>query len=137
VKRTYTRRVSGHQWRIVLPHTQVTAITALTLVSDGSSPITLSDLAINTNAGVITYKNGGTFPYGEMDVTYTVGRSIVEANWTTAAKIIVKHLWETQLGNLPSIQGDDRGYVVTGSGYLVPFRAMALLQPDDVPAGFA
>lgn len=137
VKRTYTRRVCGQQWRIVLPHTQVTAITAITLVSDGSSPILLTDLAINTDTGVITYKNGGSFPYAEMDVTYTVGRSYVKANWTLAAKLIVKNLWETQLGSLPSIQGEDRGYVVTGSGYLETFRVMSLLQADEVPAGFA
>jgi hypothetical protein len=72
-----------------------------------------------------------------MDITYTVGRSVVKANWTVAAKIIVKHNWETQLGNLPSIQGDSAGYVVTGSGYLVPYRAVSLLQSDQVPAGFA
>ncbi len=51
--------------------------------------------------------------------------------------MIVKHNWETQLGNLPSIQGDDRGYVVTGSGYLVPYRALALLKPDEIQIGFA
>jgi hypothetical protein len=137
VKRTHTRRVCGYRSKIALPHTQVTEVTAITLVSDGSSPITLSDVAVDTDTGVISLKSGGVFPYGDMDITYTVGRSFVKANWTLAAKIIVKHNWETQLGNLPSIQGDDRGYVVTGSGYLVPYRAISLLEPDSVPAGFA
>jgi hypothetical protein len=138
VRRTHTARVCGWRvYQISLPHTQVTAVTAVTLVSDGSSPITLSDLAVNGPAGVISYKNRLWFPYGDLDVTYTVGRSYVKPNWSLAAKIIVKHVWDTQLGNLPSIQGDDPGYVQTGSGYLVPYRAISLLQPDQVPAGFA
>lgn len=137
VKRTYTRRISGHRRHIPLPHTQVTAITALTLVSDGTSPYNLSDLSVNATTGVVTFKNYGWFPYGDMDITYTVGRSFVNANWTLAAKIILKHNWETQLGNLPSIQGDNPGYVVSGNGYLVPFRALSLLGADEVPAGFA
>lgn len=137
VARSHTARVRGYRCEIPLPHTQVTAVTAITDVRTGTTPITLSDLSINTSAGVISYKNGAAFPYGDMDITYTVGRSVVKANWTLAAKIIVKHNWETQLGNLPSIQGDTPGYVVTGSGYLVPYRAISLLQSDQVPAGFA
>jgi hypothetical protein len=137
VSRSHTARVRGYRCTIPLPHTQVTAITAITDVQTGTNPITLSDLTINTQAGVISYKSGAAFLAGPLDITYTVGRSVVKANWTLAAKIIVKHLWDTQLGNLPSIQGDDGGYVVTGSGFTVPYRAIGLLQADRVPAGFA
>jgi len=137
VRRVYTSRVRGHRTSIALPHTQVLEVTAVTVVSDGSTPITLSDLAIDTASGVVTYKNGSSFPYGDMDWVYEVGRTLVKANWTLASKIIVKHNWETQLGNLPSIQGDSAGYVVSGAGYLVPYRAISLLSPDQVPVGFA
>lgn len=137
VTRSHTARVCGHRSQIPLPHTQVTAVTAVTIVSDGSTPITLSDLTIDAAAGIVSYKSGQSFGYGDMDITYTVGRSFVKANWTLAAKIIMKHNWDTQLGNLPSIQGDTAGYVVSGAGYLVPFRAISLLTPDQVPAGFA
>ena len=137
VRRTHTRRVTGGRCRILLPHTQILEVTAFTLVRDGSSPVTLSDLSINTQAGVISRKDEGVFPSGDLDVTYKVGRSYVEPNWTLAAEIILKPNWESQLGNLPSIQGDDRGYVVTGSGYLVPYRALALLKPDEIQIGFA
>jgi len=137
VTRSHTARVCGYRSAIPLPHTQVTAVTAITDIRTGATPITLSDLTINTAAGITSYKAGIPFPYAEMDVTYTVGRTAIKANWTLAAKIIVKHNWDTQLGNLPSIQGDSNGYVVTGAGYLVPFRAISLLTPDQVPAGFA
>lgn len=137
VRRSHTARVRGHRREIALPHTQVQSITSITVVRDGTTPVTLSDLSIDSAAGVVTYKNGTAFPYGDMDWVYVVGRSFVKANFTLAAKIIVKHNWETQLGNLPSIQGDSPGYVVTGSGYLVPYRAISLLAPDQVPVGFA
>jgi len=137
VSRTHTARVCGYRYKIPLLHTQVTAVTNITVIRTNTSPITLTDLTIDSPAGVISYKNGIAFPYGDMDVTYTVGRTSVKTNWTLAAKIIVKHNWDTQLGNLPSIQGDSPGYVVSGSGFLVPFRAVSLLQTDQVPAGFA
>lgn len=136
-RRTRTARVCGYRTHIPLPHTQVLSITSVTVVRDGSTPINLSDLSIDTKSGVVSYKNGASFPYGDMDWVYVVGRATVQANWTLAAKIILQHNWETQLGNLPSIQGDSPGYVVSGYGFLVPFRAVALLQPDQVPAGFA
>ena len=137
VTRSHTARVRGYRCYIPLPHTQVTAVTSITDIRTGTNPITLSDLSINTAAGVISYKGGIPFQYGELDVTYTVGRTSIKANWTLAAKHIVKANWESQLGNLPSIQGDTPGYVVTGAGYRVPFQAESLLQPDNVPAGFA
>lgn len=137
VLRTHTARRCGGRAKIVLPHTQVRSIVSVTLVRDGSSPITISDLTVDSASGIVSYKSGASIPYGDLDIVYTVGRDTVEPNWTLAAKIIVKHLWDTQLGNLPSIQGDDGGYVVTGSGFTVPYRAIGLLQSDRVPAGFA
>lgn len=137
VTRTHTARVMGFRSLIPLPHTQVTAITNITIIRTGTSPIVLSNLSINTPAGVFGYKNLLSIPWGEMDVTYTVGRPFVKANWTMAAEIIVQHIWQSQLGNLPSMQGDDLVDPRLGTGYLVPFRAISLLQPDQVPAGFA
>lgn len=138
VRRTETAQVCGGYWSIYLPKTQVLEVTAITLVSDGSSPVTLADLNINGHYGQLSMKTGAAFPVGLLNVTYTVGRTYVKPSWTLAAKLIVEHLWETKLGNLPSIQGDDRGYVVTGSGYLVPYRALALLpDSEQIPLGLA
>lgn len=138
IRRTHTARIHGRYQRMVsLPHTQVTAITGITIIWDGSSPINMSDLAVDAASGVVSFKTWGWFPFGEMDFTYTVGRPFVKANWTMAAEIIVQHIWQSQLGNLPSMQGDDLVDPRLGTGYLVPFRAISLLQPDQVPAGFA
>lgn len=134
VPRSFTRRVNmRYRQYIHLPHTNVTAITGLTLVSDGSTPIALTSLSVDPTTGIVSFKTpGGIFPYNDMDITYTVGQSYVKANWITAAGLIVQHLWQAKLGNLPSIQGDDPGYVVTGAGHRVPYRAIALLDPDSV-----
>lgn len=136
VRRTHTARRCGYRAAIVLPHTQVRSITSVTDVRTGLV-IDSSGMTVNRDSGIVTYLNGSGFAHGDMDFVYTVGRDAVDANWTIAAKIIVKHFWATQLGNLPSNQGDDHGYVVTGSGYLVPYRAMAMLKPEQMPIGFA
>jgi len=130
VTRSFTRRVNMRYRRYIhLPHTNVTAITGLTLVSDGSTPIALTSLTVDPTTGIVSFKTpGGIFPYNDMDITYTVGQSYVKANWVLAASLIVQHLWQTKLGNLPSIQGDDGGYV----GNMVSPRVIALLDPDSV-----
>ena len=134
VTRTYKRRINMRYRRYIhLPHKQVTAITALVLVADGSTPIAISDLTVDSTTGIVSFKTpGGIFPYNDMDITYTVGRSYVEPNWTLAAKMIIAHNWQSQLGNLPSVQGNDSGDAVTGSGYLVPYQAIGLLDADAV-----
>lgn len=136
VRRTYVRRVAGYCGAVTLPHQQVLSITSITLVQDGTSPITLSDLSINTEAGIVTYKSGTPFWVGEMDWTYVVGRSYVHPNWTLAAKMILEYNWESQLGSLPSVQGDsDREYISRRT--LVPPRAALLMQADGTAGGFA
>ena len=127
VRRTYTSRVQGGRDVLILPHTQVLSVASITSIQSGTFPVQLANLSIDTEAGDVFLKSGGCFPYGPLDIVYVVGRSVLRANWITAAKIIVKHMWSTKLGNLPSTQGDNPGYVVTGSGHLVPYQAIALL----------
>lgn len=127
VRRTYTTRANGGRNVLILPHTQVLSVTSITSVLTGTTPIPLVNLTIDTEAGDVYLKYAGCFPYGAFDITYTVGRAVMKANWGTAAKIIVKHMWSNKLGNLPSTQGDNPGYVVTGSGHQVPYQAIALL----------
>lgn len=136
VRRTHVRRVYAYGGAVTLPHTQVLSITSIVYIMDGTSPITISDLSINTEAGIVTYKTGSPFVWGDMDWTYVVGRTYVHPNWTLAAKMILEHNWQSQLGNLPSAQGDeDTHHVVKGT--LVPPRAALLMAPDGSAAGFA
>lgn len=134
VPRTYTSRVSGGTDTLVLPHTQVTEVLSITPTYSALTAIEVSDISIDSALGDVTRLAGGDFPRGTYDVTYTVGREHISSNWTQAAKIIVQHNWKTRLGGLPSEQGEERGYVVTGAGYLVPFKAASLMQMSaDTP----
>lgn len=141
VRRTYTRRMPGFTYAVALPHTQVLSITSIMLVMDGTSPVTISDLTINTEAGIVKYKNEAIFPYTDMDWTYVVGRTYVHPNWTLAAKMILEYNWQSQLGSLPSIQGSsDRDYISHGMRFVAPVippRAALLMAPDGAAGGFA
>jgi hypothetical protein len=137
VRRQYTRRVHGYRPQIPLPHTQVLSIDNIVVVLPGTGTVDLTQILLDTPSGIFGFKSSFMVLYGDMDVTYTVGRTSVKAAWILAAQIIIQHLWESRLGNLPSAQGDDPVDPRLGTGYLVPFRAITLLQPDQAAAGFA
>lgn len=68
---------------------------------------------------------------GELLVTYTTGYAVAPPWAETAAKIIARHLWRTQIGPMA------RNEAQQGSGFLVPNQAMALLEPHVTPAGLS
>jgi hypothetical protein len=139
VRRTYTRRAMGYKYTIRLPHTQVRSITSVVSVRDGST-VDTSLLVVDSLTGILRYKDLlGRFPFGELDVTYIVGRDYVEPTWTLAAKEIMASNWRGQLGNLPAVQGADDRIIPTNQG--VPFymsgTALTLLSKDNTSTGFA
>lgn len=138
VRRTLTTRQWGGWYRIYLPKTQVLQVTSMTLVRDGTTPVLLSDIIINANHGVISRKSEAPFPDAWFDIGYIVGRLTLQANWTLAAKLVLQHLWESKLGTLQATQTDERGDVVTGSGFIIPYRALTLLpESERKPLGMA
>jgi hypothetical protein len=140
VVRSYTRRLWGYDYCVRLPHTQVREITAITLVADGSSPVTISDLTIDSLTGIVRYKdNVSQFPYGELEFTYTVGRDVTQPSWTLAAKLILQSNWRSQLGNLPAVQGDEDHLISSNQSvpFYMPAQALALLSYDNTSTGFA
>jgi len=127
---TQTFECNGSQ-RLALSRTQVTAVSSLTKVRDGSSPMTLGDLVIDAQTGIVRSKTQ-YFPIEPFNVTYTVGRTApFPANIVMACKIIVANLWETQTAR----SRDDE--LLPGAAYLVPYRAEALLAASAVPFGYA
>jgi len=129
---THTQTFSRGEGNVLaLGHAQVTAVTALTLVRDGSSPITLAGLVIDAVTGIIRSKTQ-LFPVEPFKVTYTVGRTPIPENLVMACKIIVQNMWDTQ--NARRRNDDD---LLPGTTYLIPYRAEALIKATDNIGGFA
>lgn len=139
VNRTVVERVSATAAAGALcvrsrPLVSVTSV----VDTGGGSTLTISDIEIDTNAGVIRKKLGVPW-LGTSDVytvTYVAGwGTSVPASFTAAARIIIDHLWATQHG--PSARpalGDPDMTTLTGWGYAIPNRAAELLAPYVVEA---
>lgn len=118
----------------------VLSLTSVTRVYSSGTSWDVADLDVDLEAGIITRLDGGSLHGGPWDVVYSAGRVTVAGNIKTAAKIIVKHLWETQRGQmtkLPVGGGIDNVPVSTGISYAVPRRALELLRPDNAAGGVA
>lgn len=136
--RTVRRTVVGG-WQIVLP----TPLLDLISLSSGGTAISVADLNVDTETGIVEYANGfGGFPRGPMVATVLVGRRVVEEAITHASKVILDHLWETQRGpaSTSSIRTRARSAettIVPGLGYAVPNRAIELLKPLSTRTGLS
>lgn len=132
---------SGGTYELALRRTPVLAVTSATGILTGGPTYAGASLDVDSN-GVMRRLDGGRL-YGPLRVTYTVGRVIIPANLSSAARIILQHLWRTQYGASRAgagIGGGDDFSVtepVTGFGYAIPNRAMQLMEPHRLPPGVA
>lgn len=124
---------------IVLRRTPALALTSVVPVLTGGTTYDVDDLDLDENTGEVQRLDGGTL-YGPLWVTYTAGRRIVPAAMTSAARIILQHLWRTRQGPGRPQRGTDDYDVsepVPGFGYAIPNRALQLLEPYRLPPGVA
>lgn len=124
---------------LALRRTPVLSVTSLVAVLSGGTTYTVADLDVDGPTGIVMRKDGGRL-YGPLRATYVAGRTVVPANLTAAARIILQHLWRTQQGpGRPQLGVED--YAVTepvpGFGYAIPNRALQLLEPHRLPPGVA
>jgi hypothetical protein len=105
----------------------------------GGPTWTGSSLVTDTDAGIVTTQLGAVpFYYGPWDVVHTVGRAIVPERYQHAAKEQLRHLWETQRGQLeagPLSAGAGETFTTSsGWAFSVPNRVLELLADDMTPA---
>lgn len=129
-RRTITEEVAANGLA-VLTWNPVVALVSVQSV-DGSVTWNVSTLHVTT-AGVVTCVSG-TRLTGRLNVSYIAGMSIIPEDYTSAALIIVQHLWETQRGASGTVRAGGLGDTLamprsgsSGIGYAIPNRALELL----------
>lgn len=106
------------------------SLDSVTPILTGGEIYAVSDLDLSTSTGVVRRLDGGCFE-GPLRVSYTAGRSSVPPAVGVAARVIVAHLWRTQLGSRFAQPGpaDEMSEPLPGFGFAVPNRSLELLRP--------
>lgn len=132
--RSITERVPGCYGDRALTVRQrpLIAVASITDVASGVA-LTISDLELDTNAGIIRRKLGLPFLGlgGAYTVVYTAGwGTAIPAAFNEAGRIILEHLWQTQHGpsQRPTIGGEEET-LLPGFAFAIPNRAAELLSP--------
>lgn len=134
VRRTVTEYVSGRRQvtrrRLVLTRPPVISLTSVIRPYDAFTWAATDAILVDPNSGIIV--SYGTPFYGDMVVTYLAGYAVIPGNYVEAAKIILRHLWETQQtpGMASPVFGSGGSDVtpgIAGMGYAIPNRAAELL----------
>ena len=139
VRRTVTQRVTGPCRTIVLNQAPVISVTSVTSVWSGGPSWTTSQLVVDGDAGTVDTQWGAIpFWWGPWDVVYVVGRAVVAERWIHAAKELLRHLWETQRGELeagPLSAGSGETFTTSaGWAFSIPNRVLEMLADDMTPA---
>ena len=99
----------------------------------GSTTWNVADLDVDPEIGTIEVL-AGPLLQGKLKITYVAGFTVIPANYTKAAAMIVDHLWETQRGQAGATRFVMTEDVTTvqGFNFSVPRKALELLG-DPVP----
>ncbi|WP_455360020.1 hypothetical protein [Streptomyces sp. SYSU K21746] len=115
------------------------SLTTVAAIRTGGTSYAAAGLDLDGPSGIVRRLDGGRL-CGPLRVTYTAGRRIVPPSVSSAARIILQHLWRTQQGPGRPQRGTGDFEVsepVPGLGYAIPNRAMQLLSPQQLPPGIA
>jgi hypothetical protein len=123
---------------ILLRKRPVVSVASIVAVSSGAA-ISVSDLDIDTNSGIVRRTLGLPFTIGRLyppvvTVTYTAGLgSTAPADIQEAEGIILKHLWESRLGGGTGPMSEQL-VNIPRMPYAIPNRAAELLAPRALEA---
>lgn len=139
INRTITSEhatLMDRQTVLVVRQRPLVSVTSIVSVASGTALDISAGLDIDPNAGTVRRKLGYPFygPYfawlPDMLITYVAGwGTSVPATFNLVARIILKHLWDTQHGPSARPQmGGDEMTTPPGFGFAIPSRAMELLE---------
>lgn len=126
---TRTVRVTPHPKALRVP----SPAASLTSVTDyAGTAVTVGDLRLDSDAGLIYYLDGRSFSGAWYDVVYTHGHSPCPADLKLAVKEMVRHLWDTQRGPTRrpgAAPSDAMANTIPGAAHMFPYRVSQLLAP--------
>lgn len=132
VPRTVTSVIRRPGWKVRLPQYPVISLMSTSALVDGVTPDPVTDLDFEPDTGIVWRADGAPMVGGQRMV-YVAGRTVVGANVTEAALVIVEHLWDTQRGGSATparVFGAEETTMIPGLGFAVPNRALEMLAPD-------
>ncbi|MFF9714821.1 phage head-tail connector protein [Streptomyces sp. NPDC014603] len=133
--------VHGSGAALALQQPPVLSLTSLTAQLTGGTSYNVAGLHLDGAAGIVRRLDGGRFTGGPWTAVYQAGRGDIPATVALAARILLQHLWRTQLPSRGGLAGGGDDYSVNdpvpGFGYAVPNRVLQLLEPYKQPPGVA
>lgn len=132
VNRSIVERAEVCGWREILLRKRP-VVSVQSIADQAGQALSLTDLDVDTNSGVVRRRLGLPFItlWPVVTVTYTAGWGVpTPPAFNRAGAIILDHLWQTQHGPSirPSMAGDETT-VDYGLGFAIPTRAAELLAP--------
>jgi hypothetical protein len=86
-----TQRVRGGGESLSLRTTPAISLTSVTPVPGAA--LTLADLYLDTDTGLVTFNDGRWFTQSKYDVVYSAGRATVSDSLLMGIKELVRHAW--------------------------------------------
>lgn len=130
-RRTVTERHTVARWadHLALTWSPVLSLTSVAGVGAGATTWDVDDLDVDPTTGIVRVLAGPSLS-GTVAVTYVAGYESVPTRLTGAARIILRHLWESQRAGKNTrragLVNDDMQLV---SGYAIPRAAADLIGP--------
>lgn len=135
IRRVWTEDLDGGSEAVALNHAPVLLIATVT---ESGTVVDASGYTLHSRSGVLRRRHGyvgylWARGIGNVTVTYTAGRAVVDPAWTRAALILVAHMWDTQraghaaAGSRPQPGGVEAAPMASAATYSIPRRALELL----------